>query len=58
MLSQLIKEKGIFDAVGKKMLFCYVIDLIMCDRASIKPLALSEDLDWENIDINPLLMWM
>ena len=38
------------DAVKKRCPFFYIIDPIMCDRASIKPLALSEDLDWENID--------
>jgi hypothetical protein len=32
------------------MPFFYVIDPIMCNHPSIKPLALSEDLDWENLD--------
>jgi hypothetical protein len=35
-------------AMKKRCPFFYIIDPIMCDRASSKPLALSEVLDWEN----------
>ncbi len=47
-----LAEGGVVtDAVKKRCPFFYVIDLIMCNCASIKLLALSEDLDWENINV-------
>jgi hypothetical protein len=36
----------------KRCPFFYIIDLIMCDRASIKPMVLLEELDWENINLD------
>jgi hypothetical protein len=36
------------DAVMKRWPFFYIIDPIMCDRPSIKPWALSNELDWNN----------
>jgi len=38
------------DAVKKRCPFFYIIDPIMRDRPSIKPLALSDELDWENLE--------
>jgi hypothetical protein len=35
---------------NKALSFFYIIDPIMCDCPSIKPLALSDDLDFENLD--------
>jgi hypothetical protein len=39
------------DAVQKRCPFFYIIEPIMCDRPSIKPLALSDDLILENLGI-------
>ncbi len=48
----LVEGGDVIDAMKKRCPFFYIIDLIMCDRASIKPVVLSEELDWENINLD------
>jgi hypothetical protein len=50
---RVLAEGGdVTDAMKKRCPFFYVIDPIMCNHASIKLLALSEEMDWENISLN------
>jgi len=50
-LPRFFAEGGdVTDANKKRCPFFYIIDPIMRDRPSIKPLALSDELDWENLE--------